>query len=500
MGSWRANSRSRGPTLGLAAAAMLAIAGSGMAFPSKAAAGVSSFPTGRYIPGPPHLAGSKIVWVETRSPRSYRVRQRAAGVTTTIRTGRARSNLLISAALRTSDRTTLIYELEQYPLSLPGQGGAVAGSALHAAMDGRPFQSLGGGCFVVGAQLCSSISAELDGSRAIYPASGQDSFRAVIRDLASSSPGIELQGVGAPVAIAGPTSAWVTPNGREVVVYDWVDRRERYRVPFPADGGLGGSEDRFGALDVAANGTAAFTYPYYRGRQFAGARYAWASVSEPYIHRMPIPVSTGGGARLRNGSIFFAQPVSENAQASPYRLYLAPLGGRARPLVTGAQDGGDFDGSTVTWTERTCRGARIASAPVSELLASPVRRSRTCRLRVKPLRANRRGQLPITPVCTGFSRKCEIWLLSLRLAKTYKLGRKKIRAGTRLARITVENDGPQPRPVLQLSRQARRLLAKRALRVRLRAIVSGVTATGSGVGAPEARKGTFVLRSRSLPR
>lgn len=266
--------------------------------------------------------------------------------------------------------------------------------------------------------------------------------------------------------IAGSKAAWTTAVGRAVVVYDLMTMRELYRVP--VDG------PQLEHLDVQEDGKVVYA---------VNRTLAWASPAAPFAHTI---VSSGGGLqgpRLRGDRVTCLRVKKNGARQE---IFTARLGARPKLLVSGVKGSMDTDGQRVAWGSRSCRGATIKSASLSELLRKPVRDRDKCRLRlVKALRAGRAGNVRFVPNCAGFSRRCDVEVTSVRAARAYSAYG--IRKNARVATLSrVEFRGSTV--TVRLTGKARALLHNRSIRVRVRAVQS------SDAGADEIRRGTLTIR------
>lgn len=117
----------------------------------------------------------------------------------------------------------------------------------------------------------------------------------------------------------------------------------------------------------------------------------------------------------------------------------------------------------MAWLDRTRAGARVRVAELGDLVANPrpARRGR-CRLRLagRP-RLTRQGDLRFRVRCVGFERDCKVFGATVRLARSYRVGGRRLRRGTRLFAKRRRIGGLSAVGRFKVSPQTRRLLRRR---------------------------------------
>lgn len=415
----------------------------------------------------PRLAGENVLWTVPRRDRGYVVKRGAPTangaerVLTTVggRFSRATLSWVASPEL-------LLVEQTVATVDPPPEGGSVKRLGIARVLPGGGLESLRPGSF-----RRTFGNFDVDGSIAVFPAN-ESSDAAIVRDFSRDrSTALRIDGTAPGLRIAGRYIAWNAEKA--VVVFDYVAMSEIYRVARPVRGGL---------VDLQPDGKVALAYQTAAGPP-SERGVGWASPSEPFLHPLPASSAEGfAGVQLRNDVIVFERP-SGNAlkETRPGDLLTVPLnGGESKVLARSVENATglstdllfDFDGSRVAWLDRTCGGARVRVALLSDLILRPRRApTRRCRLRFasRP-QLTRQGDLRFRVSCVGFRRDCKVLGATLHLARSYRVGRKWLRRGTRLSAKRRRIGGLSSVGRFRISPQSTRLL-RRPGSVRLRLTV-----------------------------
>jgi hypothetical protein len=443
-----------------------------------AQAAVQAASAGRYVPlgdGGPWLAGQSLLWTERTASMGYRLKVLRPGARSAavLRSKGAhfRGHGYLQVGVWGSPSSVLVGETDVGGSTYPIFGPA---NMLAAPLGQSSFARVAASC--LWEDYCGSpgLNADLDGSVAVLPTGVQS--QAVVRDLAGSGQGVVLDNVATP-KVAGRYVAWRLPFGlniRQVVVYDWVARREAYRVTGPHAGNVD-------LVDLQSDGTVLFRNSPFGSPRGADPLYFWASPSEPSPHPQSLAPRTGdfnltGGdfRALRNGTIIY--PVVRRSRGQKVvELRRARLGGGdLGRLAAGANlvGLGDFDGERLSWRERGCNGVRVLAAPLAKLNARP-RRVRDCRLRLSRNPAVvRPGVMRLRQSCVGFDRDCGADVLSMRATRTYRARGQGLRKGHSLLQRPVRDRLRDDRACrgcteLRLTQAAKAVIRRRPVRARL---------------------------------
>lgn len=182
-----------------------------------------------------------------------------------------------------------------------------------------------------------------------------------VRDLAGgTAPQVVGLSVRA-VRIAGRYVAWLeggydstpSPSRADIVVYDLEAGAEAYRIPAAA---IATSVQSF---SLQGDGKVAFAFDPSFDDTNPRLLVAWASRSEPSVHRVPIKRRLSYSIRLRRDRIVFSG-YSSARETAPEELGVTDLKGRSRLIVRkGSGLGIDFDGKHVAYAHRTKRGYEV---------------------------------------------------------------------------------------------------------------------------------------------
>lgn len=445
----------------------------------QAAVAERSVDAARYSPVfGPRLAGAALVWAKGRADGGYVLERFAGGETSRLREARnRRPDSALELQLSASPFTLLVGVNRVF--DLPGPGGPLdptpedlGASALDR--EGR-VSRLGPACG--DSSACEDRSVDVDGSVVAHlgdPDPRGDDDVVVVRDLARpDSQPLRVEGAGGEVRVAGRYVAWLGPAAA-VVVYDREERRVTYRIDT-------GSFVR--SFDLQSDGTVVIVRESLPSEEPGQVRLWWASPSEPFAHRVPVPARSDYQVKLADGLIVYESRARARSLAGS-RLGATYLRGPNKTLVrpVGAYFGDerfDFDGETVAWLDRRCRRFVVRAAPLRALWAQPRLENRApCRLNLTSSRASvsSSGQFTVRPDCATFARNCSLSRLNVTGSRTRGLAR-------------VQRTLPRRRGIrLRLTRRGRKVFGDKAvLRVKIYADVADDDLT-------ERRKAPLTLR------
>jgi hypothetical protein len=161
-----------------------------------------------------------------------------------------------------------------------------------------------------------------------------------VRDLANppNSPRRSVGRGGMSARIAGRYVTWLDgeydPNLNEagaydVVVYDRVDDREVYRIPGAAMRG------RVAALDHDSKGNLVVALSRAQAGHRTTLTLAWASLTKPSLHRLPLPASEFYDVRINDGVIAFERRGATSGPVESAVVGLTDLTGHQRIFTRG---------------------------------------------------------------------------------------------------------------------------------------------------------------------
>lgn len=409
----------------------------------------------------PRLSGRDLLWTTPTSSEGYLLRRAGAmgsNRRTALRvTGRRGFDAEVRLAAST-DEVLLQHALIERspPVQAPTQ---IIDLGTVRLLEGGNLERLSSAG--AGAGTYNVRNIDLDGSRALFPSSnGSD---ATVRDFATSID-MQIAGVGSNLRLSGRFAAWIATsdtgdNSGDIVVYDLGQQREAYRVPRPSLG--------VGSIALQADGKVAFSYGVVSTGN-GSQRLGWASPSEPRVHSLPPPPAVLYTVRLLKDVVVFERSATVGIDEAPGVLGFASLAGGhgilARSVsvaAAGADDRFDFDGANVAWLEPSCRGTEIRTNSLAALKAHPRRRgSPNCRLQLaRRVRLNARRDLVVPFSCRGFRRICTIDRVTVRTARSYRIGGRPRPRGFRLSTTQIGRTRLLRR--LRLSPEARRTFARR---------------------------------------
>ena len=396
----------------------------------------------------PRLSGDTVLWTVPRRDQGYVMKRGrpSSRDARSIFTAKSQRNRRVALTWVASPQETLVQQALVDTTGDDLAGGLAIDLGTSRLLPSGRLEGLAPGEFP------NIGNFDLDGNVGVFP--GKESGSAVVRDFSQpSSPPVQIENAGFGLATAGRYAAWSVEE--DIVVYDYTTMTELYRVtpPTPASPRL------------QADGKVAFLVRVPAGRT-SQLKLGWASPSEPFLHELPVAPSSSYDFKLRNDAVVFERNGGTLSQTVQGDLgYVSLTGGEetilARSVETagGTDDLFDFDGEQVAWLDRTCFGARVRVAAVDELIARPRgSRGSRCRLRLiaRPS-LTRQGELRLRVSCRGFRRDCNVFGATLRLARPYDVGGRRLSRGTRLF-AERRQVGLSSVARFRISRQTRRLL------------------------------------------
>lgn len=427
-----------------------------------------STPAGTFFPvGGPRLAGEEVLWTQTRPDGGFVLRRGSPG-SSSARTIFTRANNQVQRRSDVKFAASAQEVLVSHRL-IDSSGVRLLADPIDRGtvrlLEDGEAERLGPACR---GDSCAGQAVDLFGSVGIFP--GSESETATIRDLAQpASTAFTVTDVDLFPRLAGRYAAWI--SNLDVVVYDRLARAELYRLDNVAEPEL--SSLSFESLDVQEDGKVAFVFT-----SSTGVQVGWASPSEPFVHRLPLPDDDFYTVKLVGDLIAFLR-TGGGIPSARGALGTVDLDGRSRILVRPVEadlsgETFDFDGPRLAWIERTCAGARIQVSALAELAARPrLKGPRSCRLRLsrRPRTINRGATLVLRFGCAGFERRCSSRNVSVRTARSYRVGGVRVKRGASIAGSRRGSSGGTPLR-LDVSRVGRRLLRERKeLKVVVRARV-----------------------------
>ena len=417
----------------------------------------------------PVLAGDSVVWAEGRqADRGY-----------DIRVGRYPNKPAVvhSVANASEDRPALAASGSRLVIQdqYSGTGGKYGGrlpqiQVLTGPLEG-PFQELSPRCEYFAALHTASIAVrgELVASR------GPSCSENQLRDFspASSNPRRSLPAHMREVRIAGRYLAWLSAprdgsandSQSDIVVYDRIADREVYRIPKET------LKLTVGSLDVRDDGRVVVAVK--RGVTPPGedvghyeTELAWASASEPYLHKIPVQTRNSYSAKVAGNTIVFVRGGLPMSERDAKELGVTDFSGKVRLLRAVDSEDFDFDGRRIAWVYAGCDRAVIN---VEEVTASPrIEKRRPCRLRVRSAPKVVDGRVIFDLVCEGDD-ECFTRHLTLTTVDRFRID------GQPARRIAVGKSRRVGSTTIRLKREAKRLLARRGkLRVRVTTVLHGL--------------------------
>lgn len=400
----------------------------------------------------PRLSGETVLWTVPRRDLGYVMKRgsAASGARESILTVRGRRDRRVALRWVASPGQVMLQHSLVDTSAARGDARLAIDLGISRLLPGGELERLASGT------IENVGSFDLDGSVGVYPA--EEPGTALVRDF--SEPGSapdRFGGVGSVLNIADRYLAWI--DGTEIIVYDHVARSELYRVTLPNGGGLS---------DLQADGTVALNYPVEVGGGVK-RKLGWASLSEPFLHELPVAPAGSYGAKLREDMVVFERNEGTLVQTAKGELgYVRLSGGSEKILASAVETAGgtddlfDFDGRRVAWLDRTCSGARVRVAQLADLIAKPRPAGRNrCRLKLAGWpRLDRGGDLRLPVSCMGFERDCVVAGATLRLARAYRLGGKRLPRGTRVFAKRRRAGRASSTAIFQISPLTRRLLRR----------------------------------------
>jgi hypothetical protein len=160
-------------------------------------------------------------------------------------------------------------------------------------------------------------------------------------------------------------------------------------------------------LDLQDDGKVVIAYPALNRRHPANSeRVAWASTTEPRLHRVGLPPAPSYRVRLAGDRIGFDRIPPGSGMNVRSDMGVADLAGHATLLGTGGDDDTvdehfDFDGHRLAWFSNGCHQATVHVRDVHTTGTTHTRRHCALLLKMQPL--VRRGSTRLVVDCFGFS-------------------------------------------------------------------------------------------------
>jgi hypothetical protein len=180
------------------------------------------------------------------------------------------------------------------------------------------------------------------------------------------------------VRLAGHYVAWLEgeyDGGRgqseaDIVVYDLQAGVEAYRIP------AGAIATGIVSLSLQDDGKVAFVFDPSADDTSASTVVAWASPSQPSVHRVPLPRRLGYSVLLARNRIVFAA-YRDAGDGVSEQIGVTDLKGHSRLILRkGSGLGIDYDGKNIAYTFRACKRYTVVRQPLS---ARKHPSSRSCR-------------------------------------------------------------------------------------------------------------------------
>ena len=435
-------------------------------------------------PHAPKLAGRSVLWIQRPNRKTAELWTLSPGQQPRrVRVFEEPSGRGLAVELATSPTRTLFTTFNYVQLATE-YSDAIANPAWYLGVPGsslEPFDQCND-------QLPSMRSSDVWGDAYVYRRCGEPRERVAVRDESNEpmSPprDVGVSGIGA--RIAGRFVAWLETEPDynafccspvpDIVVYDRVNDVEVYRLPAAELPGL------IRGLDLQDDGKVAFSYVIHRSNDVAGEGLGWASPSEPYFHRLPVPDGNLNDFRLIDDQVAYQGGLETYFfWVKSAKIGLIDLQGNGGLLArrTDARmfsESFDFDGERVVWRELGCEKYRLVIVEASRQSVAPGPRRR-CPLQVLESPTVRNGKVTLRLSCGPNPDWWCPWHIAL-----YTTGAVSRRIGRG------RHDGS---PVhLRLSNAGRRLLARKgSLHVRVRARIERYW-------APEVRRTTVQLTTR----
>jgi hypothetical protein len=445
-------------------------------FCSVCVAGLAAGPAGArsVVTKPPSygpvLAGARVMWATERRDGGFDLRSQQGD-----------QNAQVVRAFPPSPGSS--WALPQFAASSTrivlarhnGGGDDCCGRDVFTAPLGGEFEVLDAGCPEYNGPD-KPRDVDVSGDAVVFPLCDKNGAKSIVRDY-SGAPPVDWEVPGRPAGglrIAGRYVAAFENfasnafNPGPIDVYDRVTGQLVYQLPKKADRGISN-------YDLQADGKIALSYV---APGSGGGRVGWASPSEPFLHRLPLPARPFYDVRMAGNRIAY-----EAGRSAPEIYFtLADIGvtdlaGHRRRL--GNQGEGevfdeffDFDGKRVAWWSYGCTRAKIrvvrADGPPA---ISPPRHGCKLRFRRPPRVAGRSVHLFLD--CFGFpAEACHGRHVVL---STDRRGHRVVGRGRYASKV-------------RLTRRGRQLLTRRgSLRVFVRALVTDES------GQRERRRGRTTL-------
>jgi len=448
----------------------------GAAEPADAIQRISA---GQFAPAiGPRLGGETVLWIQPTADGGFVLKRGAlsGGEPESVIRTRGRRGYAPRVRLIASETQVILQRALVEKLPPPQGPSEIVDLGTNRLLGDGRLERLAPAAAGVGA--FSSRDFDVTRDTVIFPSGSR---QATVRDFGSGgAQDRRIDGVGSNLRISGRYAAWVDSEGSgDVVVYDHQQGSEVYRV-------VAGTSLPGGQLDLQEDGKVAFTYQASPDK----SALAWASPQAPVLHPLPVAARRHYWLKLAGDTVAF-----ERSDGRGGELGIVPLSGPERILVrpvltpNDAEELFDFDGTRVAWLTERCNGFEVRHSRLDELLRRPnLVRRRQCplRLRRRPT-VDRRGNLILRLSCVGFERGCTGVRFSLRTARAYRVGARRLARGTPL-RVVRRSAGRDGGVRLRLEPTGRRLL-RQAGPVRLK-----VAALIFDLETGERRRTTILVR------
>jgi hypothetical protein len=267
-------------------------------------------------------------------------------------------NLIVNA-FAGSD-TTVVIESERFVPGNHVDGAVSGGTALYAGGFGERLGSLARCDAVLGTGLGridvsgTTVAFErCDGTLEVRDLAGPASSQVIGHDVHA-------------VRLAARYVAWLegTYNGSsqsqaDLVVYDRESRAEAYRIPARA------IPTRVLSFSLQADGKVAFAFDPTANDADPRSLVAWASRSQPSVHKLPLPRRLAYTVILVRDRVVFAR-YSSAGDGTREELGVTDLQGHSHLIVRrGSGLGIDYDGTHVAYTIRACQRYTVVRQSLS---------------------------------------------------------------------------------------------------------------------------------------
>jgi hypothetical protein len=258
--------------------------------------------------------------------------------------------------------STVALENETFVPGNRVDGPASGGTVFYAGGFGKRLDSLGGRCyFTLGTGLGR---VDVSGTTVAFE---RCDGTVEVRDLAGGRvPQVLGHDVHA-VRLAGPYLAWLEGlyndtsswSQADIVVYDRKTGTEAYRIP------AGAIATRVASFSLQSDGKVAFAFDPSATDSDARKILAWASPSQPSVHRLPLPRRLAYTVLLGRDRIVFAS-YANASDGTREQVGVTDLQGHSHLIVRkGSGLGIDYDGTHIAYTIRACQRYTVVRQSLS---------------------------------------------------------------------------------------------------------------------------------------